>query len=120
MPNKEETTRRNFARPSAYLMVAVAATAANLALWAVGFQYTIATGMLVGASCAGVVCWRQALTEQRTLDHLGAMAADMWWHGYATCIEDVAGDGPARTVVPFRRGDRYGDSRRDVNGSETL
>ncbi len=109
-------------RPLGYLFAAGAATAANLALWAVGYHHTIATGMLVGAACAGVVCWRQALAEERMMARLDSVATDMWWHGYATCLEDTAGEGQPRTVVRFRtpRGDKISDTRRFMNGSEHL
>lgn len=122
MNSKEEKpSTSTCTRPSAYLMVAVSATAANLALWATGVQHTIATGMLVGVACAGAVCWRLSLGEERVKDHIQSIANDMWWHGYATCLEDTAGDGVARTVVPFRptaRGDKISDTGRRVNGSE--
>lgn len=114
------TARRISARQACWLLAAVAATAVNLALYAVDYEHTIVTGMLVGAAAVGVMCWRQELTEERLQAQMATAATDMWWHGYATCLEDTNAGQPERRVVPFRlpRGDRNGDSGRLVNGSE--
>jgi len=114
------SARRISSRQFGYLLLAVAATAANLALWVAGVDHTIATGMLVGAACAGLVCWRQSVAEERLLARMESVATDMWWHGYATCLEDTTAEGKPRTVVPFRvpSGDKISDTGGRLNGTE--